>query len=147
MIGGASLAGCGADREDDERQNLAILHQLPTPPGARELEISTSPYFGDEEGPWDRADGHTTLITYRAPAGTTQRGLIRFYRSRLNEDWNCQVQRSGVVDITGDGPRRVGVQLQLACKNDTASISVNPDNLTTRKASFEVAADHRDGRT
>jgi hypothetical protein len=72
MAGAAPLAGCGADREEDEQQNLAILRQLPTFPGARELEVGTAPYYGDEEGPFDRAEGHTTSITYRAPVGTTQ---------------------------------------------------------------------------
>ena len=145
IVGAASLAGCGADREDDEQQNLVILHQLPTFPGALELELSTAPYFGDEEGPFDRAEGHTTNITYRAPGGTTQRELIGFYRSRLEKDWECEVERLGVIDITGAQPRRRGVQLQLGCSSDTASIWVNPDNLTSRRSSFDVGADHRDG--
>ena len=146
MAGAAPLAGCGADREEDEQQNLAILHELPTFPGARELEVSTAPYYGDEEGPFDRAEGHTTSITYRAPGGTTQRELIRFYTSRLEKDWECEVERLGGIDITdAQHPRRLGVQLQLGCTSDTASISVNPDNLTSRTSSFEVAADHRDG--
>lgn len=146
MAGAVALAGCGADREEDEQQNLALLNQLPTFPGARELEVSTAPYYGDEEGPFDRAEGHTTAVTYRAPDGTTQRELIRFYRSRLEKDWECEVERSGVIDITdARRPRRSGVQLQLGCSNDTASISVNPDNLTSSSSSFDVAADHRDG--
>jgi hypothetical protein len=144
MAGAAPLAGCGADREEDEQQNLAILHELPTFPGAS--EVSTAPYYGDEEGPFDRAEGHTTSITYRAPGGTTQRELIRFYTSRLEKDWECEVERLGGIDITdAQHPRRLGVQLQLGCTSDTASISVNPDNLTSRTSSFEVAADHRDG--
>jgi hypothetical protein len=40
MVGAAPLAGCGADREEDEQQ---ILHELPTFPGARELEVGTAP--------------------------------------------------------------------------------------------------------
>jgi hypothetical protein len=147
VVGAAPLAGCGADREDDERQNLAILQELPTLPGARELEISTAPYFGDEEGPFDGAEGHTTTITYRAPAGTTQRELIRFYRQRLKTEWECQVERSGVIEITRGRPRRRGVLLHLGCSSDKASIWVNPDNLTTSRSSFDVGADHRDGRS
>ena len=146
VAGAAPLAACGADREEDEQQNLAILHQLPTFPGARELEVSTAPYYRDEEGPFDRAEGHTTSITYRAPGGTTQRELIRFYTSRLEQDWKCEVERLGVIDITdARHPRRKGVQLQLGCSSDTASISVNPDNLTSRTSSFDVVADHRGG--
>jgi hypothetical protein len=145
VVGVAPLAGCGADREDDEQQNLAILQELPTLPGAREIETSTAAYFGDEEGPFNRAEGHTTTITYRAPAGTTQRELIRFYTERLETKWDCRVERSGVIDITRARPRRRGVLLQLGCSSDTASIWVNPDNLTTSSSSFDVGADHRDG--
>lgn len=146
VAGVAPLAGCGADREEDEQQNLTILRQLPTFPGARELEVSTAPYYGDEEGPVDQAQGHTTSITYRAPRGTTQRELISFYTSRLEKDWDCEVERSGVIDITdAQHPRRRGVQLQLGCSSDTASISVNPDNLTSRRSSFDLVADHRNG--
>jgi hypothetical protein len=146
VAGAAPLAGCGADREEDEQKNLAILHQLPTFPGARQLEVSTAPYYGGEEGPFDGAEGHTTLITYGAPDGTTQRELIRFYTSRLEKDWECEVERLGVIDITdARHPRRRGVQLQLGCSSETASISVNPDNLTSSRSSFDVAADHRDG--
>jgi hypothetical protein len=146
MVGATPLAGCGADREEDEQQNLAILHELPTFPGARELEVSTDPYYGDEEGPLDRAEGHTTSITYRAPGGTTQTELVRFYTSRLVNGWDCEVERSREIAI-GDTPRprRGRVYLQLGCTSDTASISVNPDNLTTRASSFDVVADHREG--
>jgi hypothetical protein len=144
--GAVPLAGCGADGEEDEQQNLAILNQLPTFPGARQLEVDTSPYYGDEEGPFDRAEGHTTSITYRAPGGTTPRELIRFYTSRLEKDWECEVERLGVIDLTeARRPRREGVQLQLSCGSATASISVNPDNLTSTRSSFEVVADHRGG--
>jgi hypothetical protein len=143
MVGAAPFAGCGADSDEDEQQNLAILRELPTFPGARELEVSTAPYYGDEEGPFDRAEGHTTTITYGAPGGTTQRELIRFYGSRLEEDWKCEVERSGVVgDIDAQHPR---AYLELLCSGDTASISVNPDNLATAKSSFDVVADHRGG--
>jgi hypothetical protein len=141
IVGAAPLTGCGADREEDEQQNLAILHELPTFPGARELEVSTAAYYGDEEGPFDAAEGHTTTITYGAPGGATQRELIRFYRSRLEEDWECDVERSEVIGNTdAQHPR---AYLVLQCSSATASISVNPDNLTTRKSSFDVVADHR----
>ena len=74
MAGAAPLAGCGADREEDEEHNLAILHQLQAFPGALELEVSTDAYHGDEEGPFDRAEGHTTSITYRAPGRNDAEG-------------------------------------------------------------------------
>jgi hypothetical protein len=123
MVGAAPLAGCGADREEDEQQNLAILHELPTFPGARELEVGTAPYYGHEEGPFDGAEGHTTSITYRAPGGTTQRELIRFYTSRLEKGWGCEIERSGEIDITdGQHPRRRGVYLQLRRSSDTAHL-------------------------
>ena len=70
MAGAAPLAGCGADREEDEEHNLAILHQLQAFPGALELEVSTDAYHGDEEGPFDRAEGHTTI----APRPKRRRG-------------------------------------------------------------------------
>ena len=144
MAGAVPLAGCGADREDDERRNLAILHALPSFPGARELEVSTAAYYGDEEGPFERAEGHTTTITYRAPGGTTQRELVRFYKARLAKHWQCKVERSGAIDITdAKQPRRRGVYLLLLCSGDGASISVNPDNLTSSTSTFDVVADHR----
>jgi hypothetical protein len=143
MVGAAPLAGCGADREEDEQQNLAMLHELPTFAGARELEVTTSAYYGDEEGPFDRAEGHTTIITYSAPGGTTQRELIRFYRSWLERHWECEVERLGVIGETDPGEPRA--YLELHCRSDAGSISVNPDNLTTPKSSFDVTADHRGG--
>lgn len=142
MAGAAPLAGCGADRDEDEEQNLAVLRELPSFPGARELEVVTAPYYGDEEGPFDHAEGHTTSITYSAPGGTTQRELVRFFRSRL-EGWRCRVERLGVM---GDPDAKPRAYLELHCQGDTASISVNPDNLTTPKSSFDVVADHRGGR-
>lgn len=143
IVGAALLTGCGADREEDEQQNLAILHELPRFPGARELEVSTVPYYGDEEGPFDRAEGHTTTITWGAPSRTTQRELIRFYRSRLEEDWECDVERLEVIGNTD--AQHPPAYLELLCSSGTASLSVNPDNLATRKSSFDVVADHRGG--
>jgi hypothetical protein len=50
-----------------------------------------------------------------------------------------------VVDTTdAQRPRRRGVYLLLLCSGEAASISVNPDSLTTRKSSFDVVADYRD---
>jgi hypothetical protein len=132
LAGSASLAACGADRDDDEQRNLAILRELPVFPNARELEVTTAPYYGDEEGIFDSAEGHTTTITYTVPTQTTQRELVRFFRSRLAEDWECNVERGGGY-------------LLLLCSSDVGSISVNPDNLATPRSGFEVVADHRDG--
>jgi hypothetical protein len=145
VVGAAGLGGCGADREEDEQQNLAILRDLPTFPGARELEVSSAPYFGDEEGPLDQANGHTTSIRYRVPAGTTQRELIRFYASRLQQDWACEVERHGEIDLDARRPRRRGTYLGLGCRSETGSVWVNPDNVTSRVPGFEVVADHRAG--
>ena len=145
MVGAASLAGCGADQDEDEQQNLAVLQELPIYPGARELEANTSAYYGDEGGPFDRADGHTTSITYRVPDGTTQREVVRFFTSRLEWGWECEVERSGVVDLDeGPHPRRTEALLGLWCRSGRGSVSVNPDDLTTRASSFDVVADHRD---
>lgn len=47
------------------------------------------------------------------PAETTQRELIRFYTSRLKDDWECEVERSPVIDITdAEHPR-----LEVCCYN------------------------------
>jgi hypothetical protein len=143
MVGAAPLAGCGADREEDEQQNLAILHELPTFPGARELEVGTAPYYGHEEGPFDGAEGHTTSITYRAPGGTTQRELIRFYTSRLEKGWGCKIERSGEIDITEASILAAEVCTYSSGVAATRPISVNPDSVTRRTSSFDVVADSR----
>jgi len=127
----AGLAGCGADLEQDERQNLSILRELPAYPGAREVEVTTSAYSGEENGPLDATDGHLTLITYQAPAGTTAPELVRFFTSRLGAGWSCDVER--VPDP------------QLGCTSRDGSISVSPDNLLAEPPRFEVGADHRGG--
>ena len=113
-------------------------------PDAHELEFDTSPYYGDEQGPFNAVDGHTTNATYSAPAGTTQRKLVEFYKPRLERRWNCRIERHGVISIDDpEHPRRIEVSLQLHCRSDRGSISVNPDNLATPGSSFEVVVDHR----
>ena len=128
VVGAVVLTACGADGDADQQENLAILRALPHVPGARRIEVSTTPYYGDEEGLFDSAEGHTTAITYAAPPGMTQRRLIRFYRSRFEPEWTCDVG------------------LELFCTSGDRSVSINPDNLTTPKSSFDVVANHRGGR-
>jgi hypothetical protein len=121
----ALLSACGDDEPDDVRRNLAILSELPQPPGAHKLDTTSAPYY-DEDG--DGPVGHTTTIVYGVSSGTDAEQVIGFYATKLRPRWRCRREQTGAP--------------LLHCTRGSALVSVNTENMSSAEPRFEVVADH-----
>ena len=117
-------------------QNEDLLRALPVFPGARQVRVDSHPYHLTESGP---VAGYGTLATFETADATTD-DVLAFFEAGLPERWTtwrdeipCRNIESGVACPS---------LFFLRAVSGTAYVSVDPSNLGTPMASYDVYVDH-----
>lgn len=157
MALGAAVILAWCNRTPPEvRANEAILASFPVYPGAMEVERHNTPYnFRDGVSFLSPAQGWSTRVTYRAPAGTTVEEVLAFYEAAPEASWVRSREvipvmalsgatppppGSGVTPTPPPPPVRVGEHVYLSFCDGDARVAVNPDNVQAL-GQFDVAVD------
>jgi hypothetical protein len=121
------VAACGGSKQSYVQQNEHLLRQIPLPPGARVIRVSSAPYY-PEGGSNANPSGYTTdeEVTLRGEA--TSRSLLRFYQIHLRA-WQCRRE-------TGVGPAI------LNCRKGRAHVNVNLANIKAHPPTYDITVDH-----
>jgi hypothetical protein len=114
----------GPDRGAYVAANEAVFRQLPSFPGARLREESSSPAYAGEGG---AIVGYTTLYHFDLPSDARVDDVAAFFRRRLEPRWRLVEKLDGPV---------------LNFRKGRSIVSVNLEGWRTDM--LEVAVDHRD---
>jgi hypothetical protein len=141
------LAGVGVfrglsddvDRDAYVNANVKLLGELPTLPGASQVDLHSRPWRVFREPlPWSHVAGYTTEAVYEIPPRMTAAGVARFFDARLT-GWRLASWSAGYSSATGRlGNRCYARGIQSVCVK-----VVNFGASGSNGNEYQVAVDHR----
>jgi hypothetical protein len=133
------VTACGPDKGVYVAANEAILGQMPSLPGAKEISRETTPYYLREARP---VSGYGTRVTYLAPPSLTGDEMGAFFFREAGAEWRRHVEETPSISLE-TGKQLDPMRHYQLCRGN-AVVAIDTSNVPLNRT-FDVFVDYNFG--